>query len=161
MWSAASSARFATRDGRDVGQEPTVKPVQPADSPRNQMLDVSLGVFIARRCDPSGGRHADEHGRARKTIPRYVALPYPGSSPGLRCSRRRSACGTPKRRIQISSVDHDLCCDNEMYRHACEVACWLTTEVAARSGNPKRGPSAGQTRWWAGAEGGSVRLAPG
>ena len=38
-------------------------------------------------------------------------------------------------------------------RRADEVACWVTTEVAARSGNPRRGPSAGRTERWAGAEG--------
>ena len=64
-------------DERDVGQEPTGKPVQPADSPRNQMLDVSLGVFIARRCDLSGGRHEMSTAATRKITPRYVALPHP------------------------------------------------------------------------------------
>lgn len=44
-------------DERDVGQKPTGKPVQPADSPRNQLIDVSLGPFIARCCDLPGGRH--------------------------------------------------------------------------------------------------------
>ena len=42
-----------------------------------------------------------------------------------------------------------------------EVVCWVTKEVAARSGNPRGGPSAGRTGRRAGAEGGSARLAPG
>ena len=70
-------------DERDVGQEPTGKPVQPADSPRNQMLDMSLGVFIARRCDLSGGRHADEHGRDQEDNAeiRRAAAPVQPSRP--------------------------------------------------------------------------------
>jgi hypothetical protein len=72
-------------DERDVGQEPTGKPVQPADSPRNQMLDVSLGVFIARRCDLSGGRHADEHGRDQEDNAeiRRAAAPVQPSRPAV------------------------------------------------------------------------------
>jgi hypothetical protein len=59
--------------------------VQPTDSPRNQMLDVSLGVFIARRCDLSGGRHADEYGRDQEDNAeiRRAAAPVQPSRPGV------------------------------------------------------------------------------
>ena len=75
----------ARHDERDVGKEPTGKPVQPADSPRNQMIDVSLGVFIARRCDLPGGRHADERGRDQEDDAeiRRAAAPAQPSRPAV------------------------------------------------------------------------------
>jgi hypothetical protein len=72
-------------DERDVGQELTGKPVQPADLSRSQLIDLSLGVFIARRCDLSGGRHADEHGRDQEDDAgiRRAAAPVQTSRPAV------------------------------------------------------------------------------
>jgi hypothetical protein len=49
-------------------------------------------------------------------MPRYVALPHACVPPGLRCSRSRFLRWDADETIQGSSVDHDLCCDNEACR---------------------------------------------
>jgi hypothetical protein len=121
--------------------------------------DLPAGLRGRRQASPAVSRMTSLCGNVHRAG--LTGRPHACIPPGLRCSRRRFLGWDADKMIQGSSVDHDLCCDNEACRRAGEVACWVTTEVAARSGNPRRGPSAGQTGRWAGAEGGFVRLAPG